>query len=113
MKYAVDGAVLVISELGKTLGWATVNNGEAVFNTTFKPGNYTISTTINNTEIISTFEVLPTIIVSDEFNVTYNSKYPIEITLMDDNGTYLNNTNVTGFVDGKQVTLGTTDETDL
>jgi len=109
VKYAVDGAVLVISELGKTLGWATVNNGEAVFNTTFKPGNYTISTTINNTEIISTFEVLHTIIVSDEFNVTYNSKYPIEITLMDDNGTYLNNTKVTGFVDGKQVTLGTTD----
>ena len=107
---AIEGAAVSVSKFGKFLGMATVKNGEAKFNMSFEPGNYTVTTSFNDTEVISSLEVMRTIIALDDFKLTYNSDYTIDALFMDDDGKNITNATIIGFVDDKQVTLGITDE---
>ena len=110
IKSSIEGATITIAKNGKSVASATVKDGKAVFSTTFESGNYTIVTSYDDEEIMSALEIYPTIILLDE-EVTraFNSDMSILIAFTDDGGNALNNTAVTGNIDGKNITLGQTD----
>ena len=105
-----EGATITISCSGINISSTTVVGGKAVFNTKLSVGNYTVTTSFNDTEIVNTFEILSTIESLKEYTATYNSRYPISFTFIDSEGNPLVNTNITGLVDGVKVIIGITDK---
>ena len=73
----VEGAMLVISQNGKQIANSTVQGGKAKFDTKLAVGNYTITTKYNDTDYVSAFEVMTTIIVLDEETRTLNAQAPV------------------------------------
>jgi len=110
IKSSIEGATVTIAKNGKSIAVATVNDGKAVFNTTFESGNYTIITSYNDTEIMSSLEIYPTIIMDEEVTRTLNGDLNVWICFLDDEGEFINGTTFTGSIDGKNIILGQTDE---
>ena len=110
IKSSIEGAVITIAKNGKSIANATVKDGKAVFNNTaFETGNYTIITSYDDEEIMSSLEIYPTVtIVDDEVKVD-DENLVFFFAFFDYDGNYLANTNVTFIVDGKEINK-TTDE---
>ena len=110
IKSSIEGAVITIAKNGKSIANTTVKDGKAVFNnTTFETGNYTIITSYDDEEIMSSLEIYPTVtIVDDEVKVD-DENLVFFFAFFDYDGNYLANTNVTFIVDGKEINK-TTDE---
>ena len=111
IKSSIEGAVITIAKNGKSIANATVKDGKAVFNdTSFETGNYTIITSYDDEEIMSSLEIYPSIIMNEEVTRTLNSDLYILIGFTDDEGNALNNTVFTGSIGGKNITLGQTND---
>ena len=111
IKSSIEGAVITIAKNGKSIANATVKDGKAVFNNTaFETGNYTIITSYDDEEIMSSLEIYPSIIMNDDVTRTLNSDLYILIGFTDDEGNALNNTVFTGSIGGKNITLGRTND---
>ena len=108
IKSSIEGATVTIAKNGQSVATTTVKDGKAVFNATLESGNYTIITSYEDSEIMSSLEIYPTIIMDEEVTRTLNSDMYILIALIDVDGNILNNTAVSGNIDGKNITLGQT-----
>ena len=108
IRSSIEGAVITIAKSGKSIANATVKDGKVVFNMTFETGNYTIITSFDDEEIMSSLEIYPSIVMNEEVTRTLNSDMYILIGFTDEDGNALNNTVFTGSINGKNVTLGQT-----
>ncbi|WP_405296145.1 C1 family peptidase [Methanobrevibacter sp.] len=102
----VEGALMIISKEGKSIANATVQGGKAKFDTLLAIGNYTITTVYNDTEYVSAFEVLTTIIILDEETRTLNAQKPVMAYLYG-NDEILANANITVYLDNNKYDLKT------
>ncbi len=104
----VEGAKVTISKDGKSIASTIVKDGKAEFNQNITPGNYSVTVEYDDEEFVDVFEILySSIDVDDEYTRTYNSNTAINITFFDGYDEYLNNTNITYSIDGKNFTLTT------
>ena len=103
----VEGAKVTISKDGKSIASSVVKNGKAEFDQNITPGNYNISVEYDDEEYIDILEIFPSIESDDEYTRTYNSNAGIEVVFYDLDDEYLNNTIVTGSIDGKALKLTT------
>ncbi len=103
----VEGAKVTISKDGASIATGIVKDGKVEFDKNITPGNYSITVEYDDEEFVDVFEVYSSIDIEDEYTRTYNSKAKIDVTFFDDEDEYLDNTTLTGSIDGKNFTLTT------
>lgn len=103
----VEGAKVTISKGGASIVTGIVKDGKVEFNQNLTPGDYNITVEYDDDEFVDIFEIYSSIDVDDEYTRTYNSNTIINVTFFDMDDEYLNNTNITYSIDGKNFTLTT------
>lgn len=105
VKSKATGKKISIAKNKKTLGSATVKDGEAEFDLELEPGVYSIIT-INDEEdeyedIVELFEVINTIDVVDSITIGYHTQTSLNAIFVDETGIELFDQNITYQLDGK------------
>jgi predicted outer membrane repeat protein len=107
IKGYAEGAKVTLSKNGASIASGIVKDGKVEFDQNITPGNYSITVEYDDDEFVDVFEIYSSIDIDDEYTRTYNSKAPIDVVFFDLDDECLNNTNITGSIDGKKFTLTT------
>lgn len=100
---ALEGAKISIYQKSKLIASTTVKNGKATFNVKINPGDYSIITSYNNTDIVNSLKMLASLDFTSHYTLTmdYNAGASAKVKVVNSLGKPLSGKTVSFVIKGK------------